>query len=113
MLEATRIQPFLDIGWGMSWMKVVDGSRPLDVNGPDFWLADSRFMDTFVLHGGAGAAYYVNPRISVRLSGTYRLITYPKIGINGVAGALYAYPNRRTSANANTVEFGLKTVYAF
>ena len=112
-VQTTRVQPFFDIGWGLTWMTVIDGSRPLDVNGPDFWLADGRFMDVFDLHGGGGVAYFVNPHVSVRLFGTYQLTGYSKSGINGVAGALYVYPDKLNSANANMIDIGLKTVYVF
>ena len=108
LLEKRHTQPFLEIGWGFSWLKVIDGSRPLDVNGEDFWLGDGRFFD-FDWHLGAGVAYYFNPRISVRLSGSYRFTTYPGNSINGVAGAFLS----PASVDANMIEIGLGTVYVF
>ena len=106
LYDDRRIQPFAQFGGGILKLVVDYSSVPTDT--ADFQISDSRFYD-FEVHGGIGVAAYVQPRLSIRASVLYRLVSFTGSTIEGVAGTIV--PPRGINANTLSLLFGVS--YAF
>ena len=106
IMTKSRVQPFLLSGVGIVKLVIEDGSMPTDT--VDFQIGDGRFWD-IEWHPGAGVAYFLNPRVSLRLSALYRFVGFGDGQIEGVAGTIV--PPR--GIKANTLAFILGVAYVF